>query len=598
MAEIFSCLVDADYLDTEHHCAHKRRSTTGLKSVVDSLLGAVLVARERKRKSSAPGCLADVRNAVFDACFVKALQPQGFFSLTLPTGGGKTLSAMAFALAHAKQWSLDRIIVVIPYLSIIEQNAAEYRKILDPDDHGIVVEHHSAVRVDDDAEATASDDSARLAVENWDAPIIVTTSVQFVESLFARSPARCRKLHNIARSVVVLDEVQTLPARLLNPLLSVLRELRNNYGCTFVFSTATQPAFRRAPTLTEGLAPEEVKELVDQPAEVFGRLRRVRYSSTGRIEWDALASRLACHEQVLCVVNVRRHAFELWERLQSVVSASERDAVVHLSSAMCAEHRLALIGTIDDPGKNTIRQRLKKGQPCRLVSTQVVEAGVDLDFPVLYRALGPLDSIVQAAGRCNREGLLRDKRGQQVFGEVNVFTPADDRLPGGVYNVATNETARLIASTSLDEMAAIPDSFERYFSNLFQYVDTDHHRQRECSIQDDRRELRFREVARKARVIDHSGTPVVAPYGRAKEIVESMRARKRDRGEPRFDRDDLRALQRFMVNLNDRDFLVLRDQALLTALLPGLELFVIEDCCYHPQLGVLVDRRPTEEFCV
>ena len=247
----------------------------------------------------------EIRHRIFDQCLNSAEHEQGFYSLTVPTGGGKTLSSMAFALAHANRWDLQRVIVVIPYLSIIEQNAAEYRRILDPGNKGLVVEHHSAVPVKEDDEDRPST-SVQRATENWDAPVMVTTSVQFIESLFASSPSKCRKLHNVARSVVVMDEVQTLPMHLLEPLLNVLRQLQRNYGTTFLFLTATQPGFRHdAVNLSEGFKPGEVQEITERTGEIFQVLKRVRFEVIGTLGWDELSSRMSAYRQVLTVVNVR-----------------------------------------------------------------------------------------------------------------------------------------------------------------------------------------------------------------------------------------------------------------------------------------------------
>jgi len=393
---LFSTLVDADFLDTETHFKKTTRPSLELQA---SKLLQRLVA-EKKGKSS-EGKLNVIRNRVFQQCLVKAKNPPGFFSLTVPTGGGKTLAGMAFALAHAAQPQnkLRRVLVVIPYLSITEQNAAQYRRILDPDNLGIVIEHHSAVNIQDDTSesrprAPFEKHPDEYAAENWDAPIIVTTSVQFIESLFANRTSRCRKLHNIAHSVVIFDEVQTLPSHLLNPLLNVFRELRDHYGVSFVFSTATQPAFRHHPlSLTEGFKPDEIQEITQDTGKIFDGLCRVsiqlpKFDET--TSWDALADKMARRTQALCIVNIRRHAYDLWEKLRSTVPQKERETVFHLSSAMCAEHRFDIFGADHDPDPNTIRYRLRHKQPCRLVSTQLIEAGVDVDFPIVWRAMGPL----------------------------------------------------------------------------------------------------------------------------------------------------------------------------------------------------------------
>ena len=569
---LFSCLVDADFLDTEQFATGQARYPVKLDAPL--LLKRLQVHRG---KFDSSGELNQLRNRVFEDCLAKAEDAAGFFSLTVPTGGGKTLSSMAFALAHARHHGMQRVIVVIPYLSIIEQNAAEYRKILDPQNEGIVIEHHSAVvSRDNDEEQGRSPEE--LAAENWDAPVIVTTSVQFIESLFANRTSKCRKLHNIANSVVLLDEVQTLPSHLLNPLLHILRDIEKHYRTSFVFSTATQPAFSRSTSVSNGFNPKEVNEIVSQPSELFQRLGRVVYEVRSReSDWSELTEKWGNEPQALGVVNTRKQAAEWWELLRT----QRIEGVLHLSSAMCAEHRAKVLAEA--------QRRLKSDKPCWLVATQVIEAGVDIDFPLVYRALGPLDSIVQAAGRCNREGRLPGK------GRMVVFRPKDAKLPGGVYRVATDIAARLLDRMSTDDLSGEPGLFSRYFGELFQDVPTDHQRRRECSIQEDREKFRFREVARKAKVIFDDTQAVVAPREKALEKVAAIRERAQ-MDSPRFTRKDLRDLQRFMVNLHTRDFQKVDKMGLLRPLLPGMELSVLDEAAYHEHLGVVVDQRPTEDF--
>lgn len=592
---LFSLLIDADRLDTEAHA-------NGFCRVPPKLDAAGLLQRliNEKNGKSSEGQLNALRNRIFQSCLDRADDAPGFFSLTVPTGGGKTLSGMAFALAHAAHHGLRRVIVVIPYLSIIEQNAAQYRRILDPDNEGIVVEHHSAVPVPEDVDESRplspfEKHPAEYVVENWDAPVIVTTSVQFIETLFASRTSRCRKLHNIARSVVIFDEVQTLPSHLLNPLLNLFRELRRHYGTSFVFSTATQPAFRCRPlSLAEGFSPDEIKPILDDEVAktVFRRLNRVSFKPFPRpdetLAWEALAESMAERDQALCVVNVRRHAFELWEKLRS--SVGEKDSAFHLSSAMCAEHRLAVLGEDRDPAPGTLRWRLRNQQPCRLVSTQLIEAGVDVDFPVVWRALAPMDSIVQTAGRCNREGRLTDDTGKPKLGEVIVFRPDQSYLPGKTYKSATELTAGLLERIRMEELTTNPTLFEHYFDQLYQQVPTDR------KIQDEREKLHFRKVAAFARVIEDDTQAVIVPYGKAIDMVRNIRERPVRTGKPRIDRNDLRALQRYMVNLHTRDYQRLLTLKAIRPLLPNLDIPVLEAGWYHDHLGVLIDQRPTEDF--
>ncbi len=581
---IFSCLVDADRLDT---ACWPETPLPDRVLETEHLLKQTHAERAEKAAKNPDSPLAALRNRIFDTAIERAALPPGFFSLTVPTGGGKTLASMAFALAHAKAHGLRRIIVVIPYLSIIEQNAAEYRRIFGEE---VVLENHSGVRPKDDL---AEEEKSRLELvsENWDAPVIVTTSVQFLESLFASSPSKCRKLHRIPRSVVIFDEVQTLPAHLLKPTFNVFRELAANYGTSFVFSSATQPAFRKCAALPDGFGPDELREIAPEPDELFRKLRRVNYhlpKAGESLDWPELAARIAATSQALCVVNLTRHAKELWEQLKR---ALPDESPIHLSSAMCPQHRLSLI--------QMIRERLRAGQPCRVVSTQLIEAGVDVDFPVVWRALGPLDSIVQVAGRCNREG-------RRVAGEVHVFRPLDHKLPPGVYRAASDQAAITLAALGGDEVASIrlatdPQLFRDYFQNLYQAVNTDYAKRGETSIQEDRELLRYREVSRKAKVIADEGQPVIIardnfnrPY--AAPLIEEIRNRQPAPGQFRFTRDDLRRLQRFMVNVHSHKFQQLEAMKNIRPLLPNLELYVLDHGFYHPDLGLVIDNLPLDTF--
>jgi len=583
---VFSALVDADRLDTALWPNAAPPDDELDSTRADGLLDKVLRERDRKRQSKTEAerdaALNRLRNDVFDACLKAASLQPGFFSLTVPTGGGKTLSAMAFALAHAKAHGLRRVIVVIPFLSIIEQNAKVYREVLGGD---VIVEHHSAapeVADVDEEEKTALE----TATENWDAPVIVTTSVQFLESLFANSPAKCRKLHRIAKSVVIFDEVQTLPTHLLAPVLNVFRELQRNYGVSFVFSSATQPAFRKTPQLSDGFTADEMREIAPEPAKLFQALRRVDYhfpKAEEKLDWDQLAQMLTAKHQALCVVNLRRHAATLWEGVRKQVSEDEKMAVFHLSSSMCAQHRLDVL--------DRIRRLLAAGCPCRLLSTQLIEAGVDVDFPVVWRAMGPLDSIVQVAGRCNREGRLPD--GQ--FGQVHIFTPADNGLPRGrLYQTVTGFAGTILAGTNSQELATNPALFSRYFGMIHALPQPEGD-----AIQEHRRELLFRTVGREAKVIEDDTRPVIVNYGEAKFLIYEIQKRQRSANEPRFEKTDLRRLQRFMVNVTNRrptfDYDTLTPH--LEPLLPGLDLQVLRSGHYHSDLGLLVSQqRPLEDY--
>lgn len=592
---LFSLLIDADRLNTEEW---EKKQILGMqwKRKVVSFESNVLLEKlhkERIRKSTDAknAELKKLRNGIYEACLNKGQNlPQGFFSLTVPTGGGKTLSSMAFALAHARQHNLRRVIVVIPYLLIIEQNAKEYRKIFGKEN---VLEHHSSVDVSRSDEDPAQAHGIEKVMENWDVPIVVTTSVQFIETLFSASPAQARKLHNIAQSVVIFDEVQTLPTHLLEPLLDVLRELKNCYGVSFVFCSATQPAFKKSTNLKNGFVNDEIVEVAPNPDILYKSLKRVKYT-VERVDspwtWQDLAQKMIEHNQVLCILNLRRQAYELLvvirQNLEERNNFGDLDeSVFHLSSAMCPAHRLDRIKIIE--------KRLKTGKPCWVISTQLIEAGVDIDFPVVYRAMGPLDSIVQSAGRCNREGLLVGKNGEPRFGEVIVFSPQDGGLPQGIYSTATN-----IAATYLDiaRLATDPELFKEYFTELYQVTPTDYQRRGSYTIQQERAAFNFRKVDAMAKVIKDDSIAVVVPYGKAVDIIEKIREKQS------FDRERIRFLQRYMVNLRKgfhSDYEKLKS-ALMPLIPERLEIPVLNKLFYDIKThrGVIVENLPPEELMI
>jgi CRISPR-associated endonuclease/helicase Cas3 len=510
--------------------------------------------------------VAQARHAIYEACLAAADQPPGLFRLTVPTGGGKTRSGMAFALRHALRHGQQRVIVAVPFITITEQIADVYRAIFEdePASEPVVLEHHSgglSGSEDDDFHAHAV--WARLAAENWDAPIIVTTTVQLFESLFGCGTSSSRKLHRLARSVVLLDEAQALPSHLLTPLLDALRELCVRYGTTVVLSTATQPAFE----VIEPFAALPATEIVPEPARFFRALQRVEYDwrTATPVSWAEVAAWLRAEPQALAVVNTKRDALALLEAL------GDPDAL-HLSTLLCGAHRRQVIAEV--------RARLAAGAPCRLVSTQVVEAGVDLDFPLVARALGPLDGIIQAAGRCNREGRL-------TRGRVVVFQPAEGGLPPGAYRTAAGVTRALLGHGPLD--LDDPDLARAYFRQLYQTVDTDAQR-----IQPWREAFDYPEVARRFRLIADDTTTVVAPYGNTAErarvtgLVERLR-----RGAP-DGRGILRALQPYLVTVRAQEAARYARQGLITPVAPGIGEWL---GAYHPVHG-LVGDDPTPDALV
>jgi len=514
---LYSCLVDADYLDTEaYHTGRTREELVGGFPPLAEF-GRRLDAAIAKVAEHAPATAVNrARARVLADCRGAAAEPPGLFTLTVPTGGGKTLSAMAFALRHAEAHALRRVIVVIPYTSVIEQNARIYRDALG---EANVIEHHSSLDPDRETERN------RLASENWDAPVIVTTSVQFFESLFADRPSRCRKLHNIARSVIVLDEVQALPAGLLEPILEALQELVAGYGCSVVLSTATQPALAQRDAMPFGLA--KVRAIVPDPSRLAQTLRRTRVRwpapEAAPTDWGALAEKLRAHRQVLAVVHLRRDAREL----ARLVGGED---CYHLSALMCPRHRLDVLARV--------RDALGNDRPCRLISTQLVEAGVDLDFPVVYRALAGLDSVAQAAGRCNREG-------RADVGDVMVFR-APSPPPSGTPRKGVETVLSLLGESPARVDIHDPEAFAEYFRRLYAKEETDAR-----GIQPQREAFNFANTAALFRIIEDGGTtPVVVPYADAAARVEACVA------EP--SRRTFRALQPYLVNLYDADVAALK----------------------------------------
>ncbi len=516
MRMLFSCLVDADFLDTE---AFMDPDRAGWRADWPELLELVPRFERHMAGFRSDSPVNHVRADVLSHCLTAAADSSGLFSLTVPTGGGKTLASLAFALEHARQHGKRRVIYVIPYTSIIEQTADVFRTALGEE---AILEHHSNL------ESERETPRSRLASQNWDAPVVVTTNVQFFESLFAARTSRVRKLHNIVDSVVVLDEAQLLPADFLKPVVGILRELAQSYGATVLLCTATQPALE-SQTLPgiqfKGL--DGVREIYPDTPSLYDKLARVRVSVpedlTQPVKWEALAAELAQHHRVLCVVNRRDDARDLARMMP--------EDTIHLSAAMCGQHRSDRI--------RQIRTLLTSDGPVRVVSTQLVEAGVDLDFPVVYRALAGLDSIAQAAGRCNREGRLPEP------GRVVVFVPPS-ATPPGILRQGAEITARLLEQHRDDPLR--PEHFRRYFEELYWRRGDKLDRQDICGrlAPGNAPHFPFANVADRFRLIDGSYLPVIVRYGeRAGALVDELF----DVGP---DRTLLRKLQRYTVNLPQR----------------------------------------------
>jgi CRISPR-associated endonuclease/helicase Cas3 len=511
---LYSALVDADFLDTDAHFQGKEwpldeRLLHGPR--LDPTRALAILAEHVKnvaRSSRASEAVKRIRADVLEACLAAGRLPQGLWTLSAPTGSGKTLAMLAFALQHAVEHNLRRVVMVIPYLTIIEQTAGVYRGILSPQfGEQYIREHHSLAGTRNEPEPRPASDldgdneayrRPRSLADNWNAPIIVTTSVQFLESLFSNRPSACRKLHRLAQSVILFDEVQTIPDHLAVPTLATLSRLAQRYKATIVFSTATQPAFPHLDGAVGAIgdAGWQPSEIAPPALALFDRARRtqVTWPDLDRpTPWAEIAAELSESDvlQALCIVNIKAHARDLATALKN----RGVEGVLHLSTAMCPAHRRAVL--------RLVRRRLSAGLSCRLVSTQCVEAGVDVDFPTVYRALGPLEAIAQAAGRCNRNG-------KSACGKVKVFLPEDDALPpGGGYKQATAVTRMLLGTHDENMDIDDPSLFDRYY-RLFYDIARPEEKRRELSEAIVRQD--FAEVARLYRVIDENTITVVVPY--------------------------------------------------------------------------------------
>ncbi|MBX3618174.1 CRISPR-associated helicase Cas3' [Nitrosomonas sp.] len=521
---LFSCLVDADFLDTEAHfngdANGKRFRSEGPKLDVASALSALdsFMSASIRKGNQADKNVLQVREKLWREVTTASSAPNGLFTLTAPTGSGKTLAMLKFALEHVTaNKHLKRIVLVVPFLTIIEQTARIYRAVFHDFPENFVLEHHSMAGLgcestSIDAEGNTNNTGERqrrLLSENWDAPIVLTTNVQLLESLFSNRPSSCRKLHNLIDSVILFDEAQSLPQHLTVPALAALSHLSVAYRSSVVFATATQPAFD---TLHQAVIKESFRgwqpsEIAPNNSDMFSQLKRVRvrWPMNGeKTSWNTLAHKLSEVKQVLCVVNLKRHAAELLDVLKDI------EDVYHLSTNQCAEHRRAVL--------ENVRTRLKAGESCRLISTQCVEAGVDLDFPLVYRALAPLESIAQAAGRCNREGRMNT---QGKLGEVIVFEPEEETsrrcYPTYAYYQAAEKTRTLLKINHGELDINDPELYREYYQQLYDLTkpESQNERLRKAITARD-----FAEVARLYKLIDHDAIQILVPWeGRRDEFT-------------------------------------------------------------------------------
>jgi CRISPR-associated endonuclease/helicase Cas3 len=503
---LFSALVDADFLVTERHFEGVERAES--KPLETGSLLSMLAAHISKvtSESRAAEDINKLRRELRQHCLISAKQPVGLFTLTAPTGTGKTLAVLEFALRHAEANNLRRVVLVAPFLSILDQTADVVRNALGlhTEVHDILLEQHSLA-----VASNSNDDDRRVherLAENWDAPLVLTTNVQLLESLFSNRPSGCRKLHRLAKSVIVFDEAQTLPLSIATPTLATLAHLSRAYRASIVFATATQPAFDSLNERVRMFVPCDWKpsEINTSAPAMFGTAARVVYhwpAEEDRIGWPALAQRLiesGESAQALCIVNLKRHAAELFDAI------GDNGTRLHLSTAMCPNHRRLVIAEAIC--------RLEAGRACVLVATQCVEAGVDLDFPIVFRALAPLDAIAQAAGRCNRNARVSR-------GHVHIFVPEDERrYPSRAYEQAANEAWKM-----RDRDLHCPQTFTDYYRELYSLrgllrLGSDLEKL-ETAIQS----FQYHEVARLYRVIEQNQVNVLVPWKGGEQLAEQVR---------------------------------------------------------------------------
>ena len=546
---LYSCLVDADYLDTEAFYSNLENKTVerggypdlnalqhNFNQFINNFRRRIAQAPEQTEAEKRNAALNRLRSEILDHAVEQAVQPQGLFTLTVPTGGGKTFTSMAFALEHAKRHDMRRVIYVIPFTSIIEQNAAEFRKAFGELGEQAVLEHHSTFD-DGKLQNEATKDKLRLASENWDAPIVVTTAVQFFESLFADRSSRCRKLHNIAGSVIILDEAQMLPLNLLLPIMQAIKELAQNYHCSVVMCTATQPAVQAENGFYRGF--ENVREIAPKPTALFDKLRRTTVQHIGTQTDADLLAKLAEHRQMLVIVNNRRHARSLYDQ------AKHLDGTFHLTTLMCAKHRSQKL--------DEIRGRLKNGESCRVIATSLIEAGVDVDFPLVMRAEAGLDSVAQAAGRCNREG---KRLSENSF--VWIFAPEDGwknppelAFQAGVMRVITRHHADDLLSTT-----AITAYFRELYALKGRELDKENILQKHSKAAKSL-DFPFQTIADKFRIIKSPMLPLIIPFdSKAEKLMDALRHADHIGGL-------LRELQPYTVQIYEKDLAALYKDRLI-----------------------------------
>ena len=540
---LFSCLVDADYLDTENFMSNgavSRDSGYELPFLLSLLNNHI------EKWQNPSGKLNILRTQMLNECIdVGKNCNEKLFTLTVPTGGGKTISSMAFALNYAVKHSKKRIIYVIPYTSIIEQNAEVFRKIFGMNN---VLENHS--NIDFDSLDNETKIQMMLAAENWNSPIVVTTAVQFFESMFSNKPSKCRKIHNIADSVVIFDEAQMLPLDYLLPCATAIRQLAENYNSAVVLCTATQPNFQSILNLTEKTNKLQLTEICKSAEKMADDFRRVNFKYEGKLEDDEIALELKQCKQVLCIVNKKAHAQKIYSML------GESDENFHLSTYMYPAHRQQVL--------DEIRKRLDENKPCRVVSTSLVEAGVDIDFPTVYRAISGIDSILQTGGRCNRE----NKR-NSAESVVHIFN-TDEVLS---YQ-QTNTDAAMAVIKKYGDKIYLPEAIKMYFDDLYYYRDIDktHKVFDKKDIINGLTNLEFESVAKNFKMIENDTKALYISTEENKKLIDDLR-------HGNYSKELFRNLQQYVVNLYERDFKKLDEECCIEYI--DSNFYILSDSNYY-----------------
>lgn len=558
---LYSCLVDADYLDTERFMQPQTAAARTAYDAIPELLHRLHHKTDGWLNVPPATPLNEKRNIILRACLEHGRHwPRGLYTLTVPTGGGKTVASLAFALEHAAALGMTRVVYIIPYTSIIDQTVDEFGKILGEEN---VLAHHGGAdyRLKEESELTSEDYRRALSAENWDAPVIVTTAVQFFESLYANRSSRCRKLHNLANSVLIFDEAQTLPIPYLRPCAAAIAQLVQHYHATAVLCTATQPAL--GPLFEEFAPTHPLREICPGGAALYESLRRVTLEEEGPLTAEALTTQLCGQKQVLCVVNRRAMAQQLYAALPS-------EGRYCLTTLLCAHDRRKKLAEI--------RTRLASGLPCRVISTSLIEAGVDVDFPAAYRERAGLDSILQTAGRCNREG--RHSPQQSI---VRIFTLADAPPPAMLAQNLAALTAAGRAGAALD----LPETIERYFTLLLTLKGKQALDRKEIlrAFTESRRgvQMPFAAVAAEFHLIESPTRSIYLPIGKGADLCERLQRGERSRSL-------FRALGPYSVSVYPKHFDALYNTGALV--LPDEETAILSDLRqYNPDTGLTMAQE-------